>query len=163
MKPKGPPCHPRIDPKSKPRPKRKAPVPCPAGVLLLAVACALSVANVYYAQPLLDAMGREFGLDEAAVGMVVTATQIGCAVALLLVVPLGDLLDRRRLMIGQLVLLMLALAAVATASGSRLAAGGHGRAGIAGHGHGAGSLALSAALAAPGERGRAVGAAQGGW
>ena len=86
-------------------------------VLLLAVACALSVANVYYAQPLLDAMGREFGLDEAAVGMVVTATQIGCAVALLLVVPLGDLLDRRRLMIGQLVLLMLALAAVATASG----------------------------------------------
>ena len=86
-------------------------------VLLLAVACALSVANVYYAQPLLDAMGREFGLDEAAVGMVVTATQIGCAVALLLVVPLGDLLDRRRLMIGQLVLLMLALAAVAAASG----------------------------------------------
>ena len=48
-------------------------------VLLLAVACALSVANVYYAQPLLDAMGREFGLDEAAVGMVVTATQIGAA------------------------------------------------------------------------------------
>ena len=131
-------------------------------VLLLAVACALSVANVYYAQPLLDAMGREFGLDEAAVGMVVTATQIGCAVALLLVVPLGDLLDRRRLMIGQLVLLMLALAAVAAASGPagcwrawprwdcwarpwRRAAGAVG------------------ALAAPGERGRVVGAAQGGW
>ena len=92
-------------------------------VLLLAVACALSVANVYYAQPLLDAMGREFGLDEAAVGMVVTATQIGCAVALLLVVPLGDLLDRRRLMIGQLVLLMLALAAVAAASAGWLLAG----------------------------------------
>ena len=54
----------------------------PGWRVLLAVACALSVANVYYAQPLLDAMGREFGLDEAAVGMVVTATQIGCAVAL---------------------------------------------------------------------------------
>ena len=48
-----------------------------AVVLLLAVACALSVANVYYAQPLLDAMGREFGLDEGAVGIVVTATQVG--------------------------------------------------------------------------------------
>ena len=63
-------------------------------VLLLAVACALSVANVYYAQPLLDAMGREFRLDEGAVGIVVTATQLGCALALVLVVPLGDLLDR---------------------------------------------------------------------
>ena len=51
-------------------------------VLLLAVACALSVANVYYAQPLLDAIGREFGLAEGAVGIVVTATQLGCALAL---------------------------------------------------------------------------------
>lgn len=132
-------------------------------VLLLAVACALSVANVYYAQPLLDAMGREFGLDEAAVGMVVTATQIGCAVALLLVVPLGDLLDRRRLMIGQLVLLMLALAAVAAASGAGWLLAGMAALGLLGTAMAQGLLALSAALAAPGERGRVVGAAQGGW
>ena len=118
-------------------------------VLLLAVACALSVANVYYAQPLLDAMGREFGLDEAAVGMVVTATQIGCAVALLLVVPLGDLLDRRRLMIGQLVLLMLALAAVATASGAGWLLAGMAALGLLGTAMAQGLLALSAALAAP--------------
>lgn len=131
-------------------------------VLLLAVACALSVANVYYAQPLLDAMGREFGLDEAAVGMVVTATQIGCAVALLLVVPLGDLLDRRRLMIGQLVLLMLALAAVAAASGAGWLLAGMAALGLLGTAMAQGLLALSAALAAPGERGRVVGAAQGG-
>ncbi|AUT47576.1 MFS transporter [Achromobacter sp. AONIH1] len=131
-------------------------------VLLLAVACALSVANVYYAQPLLGAMGREFGLDEAAVGMVVTATQIGCAVALLLVVPLGDLLDRRRLMIGQLVLLMLALAAVATASGAGWLLAGMAALGLLGTAMAQGLLALSAALAAPGERGRVVGAAQGG-
>ena len=131
-------------------------------VLLLAVACALSVANVYYAQPLLDAMGREFGLDEAAVGMVVTATQIGCAVALLLVLPLGDLLDRRRLMIGQLVLLMLALAAVATASGAGWLLAGMAALGLLGTAMAQGLLALSAALAAPGERGRVVGAAQGG-
>ncbi|MBR8656664.1 MFS transporter, partial [Achromobacter sp. Marseille-Q0513] len=131
-------------------------------VLLLAVACALSVANVYYAQPLLDAMGREFGLDEAAVGMVVTATQIGCAVALLLVVPLGDLLDRRRLMIGQLVLLMLALGAVATASGAGWLLAGMAPPGVLGNAMAQGLPALSAAVAAPGARGRGVCAAPGG-
>ncbi len=131
-------------------------------VMLLAVACALSVANVYYAQPLLDAMGREFGLDEGAVGIVVTATQVGCAIALLLVVPLGDLLDRRRLMLGQLGLLVLALAAVAGATNSPWLLAGMLALGLLGTAMTQGLLALSAALAAPAERGRVVGAAQGG-
>lgn len=131
-------------------------------VLLLAVACALSVANVYYAQPLLDASGREFGLSEAAVGVVVTATQLGCALALLFVVPLGDLLDRRRLMIGQLGLLVLALAAVAVAPAAPWLLAGMVALGLLGTAMTQGLLALSAALAAPGERGRVVGAAQGG-
>lgn len=131
-------------------------------VLLLAVACALSVANVYYAQPLLDAIGREFGLSEAAVGVVVTATQLGCALALLFVVPLGDLLDRRRLMIGQLGLLVLALAAVAVAPAAPWLLAGMVALGLLGTAMTQGLLALSAALAAPGERGRVVGAAQGG-
>jgi len=68
-----------------------------AMVLLFAIACGVSVANVYYAQPLLDALAAEFGFSQAAVGVVVTATQVGSALALVLVVPLGDLLDRRRL------------------------------------------------------------------
>lgn len=131
-------------------------------VLLLAVACALSVANVYYAQPLLDAIGREFGLAEGAVGIVVTATQLGCALALLFVVPLGDLLDRRRLMIGQLALLVLALAAVALAANTPWLLIGMVALGLLGTAMTQGLLALSAALAAPGERGRVVGAAQGG-
>ncbi len=67
-------------------------------VWLFATASGLSVANVYYAQPLLDALANDFGISHAAVGGVVTATQIGCALALLLVVPLGDKVDRRRLM-----------------------------------------------------------------
>ena len=46
----------------------------PALVWLFALACGLSVANVYYAQPLLDAVAREFGFAESAVGIVVTAT-----------------------------------------------------------------------------------------
>ena len=63
-------------------------------VWLFANASGLSVANVYYAQPLLDALANDFGISHAAVGGVVTATQIGCALALLLVVPLGDKVDR---------------------------------------------------------------------
>ncbi len=58
-------------------------------VLLLAGASAFSVANVYYAQPLLDAIAQEFAISVASVGMVITATQLGCALALVLVVPLG--------------------------------------------------------------------------
>lgn len=131
-------------------------------IWLLAVACALSVANVYYAQPLLDAIGREFLLDEGAVGIVVTATQLGCALALLFVVPLGDLLDRRRLMIGQLGLLMLALGAVALARNTPWLLAGMVALGLLGTAMTQGLLALSAALAAPEERGRVVGAAQGG-
>ncbi|MNQ12883.1 Inner membrane transport protein YnfM [compost metagenome] len=131
-------------------------------VMLLAVACALSVANVYYAQPLLDAIGREFGMDEAAVGWVVTATQLGCAIALLFVVPLGDLLDRRRLMLAQLGLLVLALGAVASSANSPWLLAGMVVLGLLGTAMTQGLLALSAALAAPSERGRVVGAAQGG-
>ena len=59
-------------------------------VSLMALACGVSVANVYYAQPLLDALARDFAIGSAAVGGVVTATQAGCALALLLLVPLGD-------------------------------------------------------------------------
>lgn len=134
----------------------------PALVLLLAAACALSVANVYYAQPLLDAIGREFRMDEGAVGIVVTATQLGCALALFFVVPLGDLLDRRRLMLAQLALLVLALAAVAASASSPWLLAGMVALGLLGTAMTQGLLALSAALAAPAERGRVVGAAQGG-
>ena len=87
-----------------------------ATVALLAVCCAASVANVYYAQPLLDSIAREFRVAPAAIGGVITATQLGCALALLFVVPLGDLLNRKRLIAVQLVLLAAACACVATAS-----------------------------------------------
>lgn len=64
-------------------------------VLLFAVACGLSVANVYYAQPLLDALSLEFSISNAAIGSVITLTQIGCALALLFLVPLGDKIERK--------------------------------------------------------------------
>jgi predicted MFS family arabinose efflux permease len=78
-------------------------------VLLFAIASGLSVANVYYAQPLLDMLAQDFAISQAAIGGVVTATQVGCALALLLLVPLGDIVERRRLMLLQLLALIAAL------------------------------------------------------
>jgi predicted MFS family arabinose efflux permease len=86
-----------------------------AVVWLAAFASGLAVASVYYAQPLLDAMAHEFGLARATVGAVVAWTQIGYGLGLLLLVPLGDVLDRRRLIIGQTACSAAALVVVAAA------------------------------------------------
>ncbi|MGQ3478843.1 MFS transporter [Paenibacillus sp. TY11] len=83
--------------------------------LLFAIACGLAVANIYYAQPLLDALAKEFGITHSSVGMVITVTQICYALGLLLLVPLGDLLNRRRLITGQMLLSVLALITVSFA------------------------------------------------
>ena len=131
-------------------------------VLLFAVTCGLSVANVYYAQPLLDTMAQDFGIARASIGIVMTATQIGCALALLLVVPLGDLLNRRRLVIVQLLLLALALMVVGIAPGQPVLLAGMAAVGLLGTAMTQGLIAYAATLAAPAERGRVVGAAASG-
>lgn len=81
--------------------------------LLLSAACALAVATVYCAQPLLESMAASLGVPIGQVGLVVGATQAGYAVGLLLLVPLGDLLDRKRLILGQLLCSAVALLGVA--------------------------------------------------
>ncbi|WP_263140320.1 MFS transporter [Pseudomonas sp. RIT-PI-AD] len=139
-----------------------APPMASARVMLFAVACALSVANVYYAQPLLDALAEEFGIAQGAIGGVVSLTQTGCALALLLLVPLGDLLDRRRLMLAQLFFLSAALVAVASAFSPLALFAGMLAVGLLGTAMTQGLIAYAASCAAPGERGRVVGAAQGG-
>ncbi|CAI1088341.1 Inner membrane transport protein ynfM [Serratia entomophila] len=131
-------------------------------VLLLAGASAFSVANVYYAQPLLDAIAADFGISLAAVGMVITVTQLGCALALLLVVPLGDRVNRRRLLAAQQLLLIAALLAVGWSNSSLLLLAGMLLVGLLGTAMTQGLIAFAATLAAPHERGRVVGAAQGG-
>ncbi|MDH0646771.1 MFS transporter [Pseudomonas sp. GD03858] len=83
--------------------------------LLLAAACALAVATVYLAQPLLESMATSLGVGSARTGLVVGMTQAGYALGLLLIVPLGDLVDRRRLILGQLLASAGALLAVALA------------------------------------------------
>lgn len=87
-------------------------------VLLFSFACALAVGTVYYAQPLLDAMARDLHIDPALVGLVVTLTQIGYGLGLVLLVPLGDLFDRRRLIVIQSLLSVAALLLIALAPDS---------------------------------------------
>src|SRR4051812_44117021 len=84
-------------------------------VLLLAVACGATVANLYYAQPLLDTIARSLNVSSGTAGLLVTATQAGYVAGLVLIVPLGDLLQRRRLVSRLLVLDALALAAATAA------------------------------------------------
>jgi predicted MFS family arabinose efflux permease len=84
-------------------------------VLLLAVACGAAVANNYYAQPLLHTIATSFGVSEATAGLLVTAGQVGYAVGLALLVPLGDLLERRRLIARMLVLTAVAQTLAAAA------------------------------------------------
>jgi predicted MFS family arabinose efflux permease len=86
-------------------------------VLLLATACGLSVANTYYVQPLLDAIARDLHAGPAATGLLVTVGQLGYAAGLVLLVPLGDLVDRRRLVTGALLVAALGLAGAAVAPG----------------------------------------------
>ncbi|MGA9620014.1 MAG: MFS transporter [Serratia proteamaculans] len=131
-------------------------------VLLLAGASAFSVANVYYAQPLLDAIAQDFHISLASVGMVITVTQLGCALALLLVVPLGDRVNRHRLLAVQQLLLITALCVVGWANSSLLLLLGMLLVGLLGTAMTQGLVAFAATLAAPHERGRVVGAAQGG-
>jgi predicted MFS family arabinose efflux permease len=83
---------------------------------LLALSCGVIVANVYYAQPLVGPIAAELGLSPRAAGLIVTMTQIGYAAGLLLIVPLGDLIENRRLVLSVMGVgaLALALAAFAT-------------------------------------------------
>src|SRR3546814_5967582 len=125
-------------------------------------ASGLSVANVYYAQPLLDVLARDFGISHAAVGGVVTATQVGCALALLLLVPLGDCVNRRRLMAGQLLALVAALAIVGTAQSAAMLLAGMLGVGLLGTAMTQGLIAHAASAADTHETGRVGGAAPSG-
>lgn len=73
-------------------------------VVLLAVTCGVAVTNLYVAQPLLDTIARAFGVGGSTAGLLVTAGQVGYVLGLAFLVPLGDLLERRRLVVGLLVI-----------------------------------------------------------
>ena len=90
----------------------------PGMVMLLAAATGLIVANLYYAQTLVGPISAATGLSPQAAGLIVTLTQIGYTLGLLFVVPLGDLLENRRLIVTGLLFTsaMLLLAAFSTSA-----------------------------------------------
>jgi predicted MFS family arabinose efflux permease len=82
-------------------------------ILTMAIACGLTVANLYYAQPLLALMAQTFGVSQGSAAIVVTATQLGYAVGLAFLVPLGDMLENRKLACRTLLITAVALAVAA--------------------------------------------------
>lgn len=125
-------------------------------VWILSIASAMAVANLYYIQPLLADIGRNFAVSESAVGFIATLTQLGYAAGLLLIVPLGDVLDRRKLVMLTLLAVTVALAAMAVAPSMLILA-------VASFAVGLTTIApqiivpFAASLADPKERGRVVG------
>lgn len=83
-------------------------------ILILAIACGVIVANLYYAQPLVGPISSTLGLSSGAAGLIVTLTQIGYGIGLLFIVPLGDILENRKLVVTLLLFtaVVLAIAAV---------------------------------------------------
>ncbi|QXH33732.1 MFS transporter [Pseudomonas muyukensis] len=132
-------------------------------VILLAFCCGAIVANIYYAQPIVGLIAPDLGLSGERASLIVSLTQLGYALGLLLLVPLADLLENRRLMVATALLATLSLLL----------------AGTRGHGQGAAFLAyagligfssvsvqmlipLAAHLAPEQQRGRVVGNIMGG-
>jgi len=94
-------------------------VPLPT-VLLLATGAGLAVASLYYAQPLLGTLGAELGASAREIGLVPTLTQAGYALGIFFLAPLGDRVDRRRLILAKAAALTLALLLCAAAPTSGL-------------------------------------------
>ncbi len=92
----------------------------PGMVWLLATATGLIVANLYYAQTLIGPISRATGLNPGAAGLIVTLTQIGYCLGLLFIVPLGDLMENRRLIFSALLITAVALLAASTTSSATL-------------------------------------------
>jgi predicted MFS family arabinose efflux permease len=83
--------------------------------IVLAFACGLTVANLYYAQPLLALISGSFHVGEGTATVVVTLTQVGYALGLVFLLPVGDLLENRVLVVRTLVATAIALVAAGAA------------------------------------------------
>ncbi|PSK94376.1 MFS transporter [Taibaiella chishuiensis] len=80
---------------------------------LMTISAGLVVANIYYCQPMLGKIAAEFKVTETTVSSIATMTQIGYAAGLLFIVPLGDMLQRKKLILVDFVFIILSLLAMA--------------------------------------------------
>lgn len=88
----------------------------PAHILwTLAIIAGVSVANLYYNQPLLNVIRHELGVSEFKTNLISMITQIGYALGLLFIVPLGDLYQRKKIILTNFILLIFSLLAIAIA------------------------------------------------
>jgi predicted MFS family arabinose efflux permease len=83
--------------------------------VILATACGLAVANLYFAQPILDLLATAFHTSQGAATTAVTVIQIGYAIGLVLLLPMGDLVENRRLTSAMLVVTSAALVVAGSA------------------------------------------------
>ncbi|MFF2012795.1 MFS transporter [Streptomyces sp. NPDC058195] len=124
--------------------------------LLLAMVCGVAVASVYAAQPVLEPMGRDLGVPAELTGWIVATGQFGYLAGLVLLVPLGDVVDRRRLIAVHLAvtstgLLLTALAPEAWMAFTGLAVSGLFAVVVQT------TVAYAASASSPAERGRTIG------
>ena len=124
--------------------------------LLFAVAAGAAVGNLYWAQPLLGLIGHDLGVSNTSAALLLTITQLGYAVGIVLLVPLGDLRNRRRLVPAILVASAVALAACAAAPGYGALLAALALLGVTTV-SGQIIVPLAGDMAAPGEQGRVVG------
>jgi predicted MFS family arabinose efflux permease len=128
----------------------------PGLVLLLATACGAAAANLYYAQPLLHTLGGSLGVSDSAAGLVITITQLGYVLGLALLVPLGDLRERRGLITTAMLITAAGLVVAALSPGFAVFAGAIALVGIT-------SVVaqvivpMASSLSAEADRGRVVG------
>ncbi|MFD7293025.1 MFS transporter [Streptomyces sp. NPDC059897] len=125
--------------------------------VLFAVICAVAVATIYVAQPVLTQIGKDLGLPEADLGRIVTAGQLGYPIGLVLLVPLGDMFDRRKLIAVHLLLAAAGTALTAVAGQVWLLLAGLALAGLFAVVVQT-TVAFAADLSAAAERGRTLGA-----
>ncbi|MGI5484577.1 MFS transporter [Streptomyces lavendofoliae] len=124
--------------------------------LLLAVVCGVAVASIYAAQPVLEPMGRDLGVPPGLVGWIVATGQFGYLAGLLLLVPLGDVVDRRRLIAVHLAVTALGMILTAAASAAWVAFAGLAAAGLFAVVVQT-TVAYAASVSPPAERGRNIG------
>lgn len=138
-----------------------APTLSPQLILLMAVAAGVAVANNYFVQPLLDTISQAFDVSHAVAGTLVTAAQLSYGLGLFLIVPMADILERRRMIVVLMLLATVGLLVSAMAPsvswlliGTAMTGGCSVVAQV--------FVPLAATLSAPEQRGKAVGTVMGG-